>query len=149
MERPGGNSSAPRWSGHPERLLRREYAGGQARPRQHPLRPALFELRHVVEKLVGVVGDLEEPLFQGALLDGGVFVAPAAALHHLFVGQDGSAPGAPVDEGALAVGEAALQHFEEEPLVPAIVFGLAGGHFAVPIVTEREAAMRLVNMLRN
>ena len=109
------------------------------------LGPAAFELRHVVEEFVGVVGDFEEPLFEGALFDGGVFVAPAAAIHHLFVGQHGGALGAPVDEGALAVGEAALQHFEEEPLVPAIVFGLAGGDFAVPIVAEGEAAMGLLH----
>ena len=107
------------------------------------LGPAAFELRHVVEELVGVVGDFEEPLFEGALFDGGIFVAPAAAIDHLLVGQHGGAFGAPVDERALAVGEAALQHLEEEPLVPAIVFGLAGGNFAVPIVAEGEAAMGL------
>ena len=55
------------------------------------LRPAAFELRHIVQQLVGVVGDPEEPLFQRALLHGGVFVAPAAALHHLLIGQHGGA----------------------------------------------------------
>src|ERR1019366_522096 len=102
---------------------------------EHALRPAAFELRHVVEQLVGVVRDPKEPLLQGALLDGNVFVAPAAAFHYLLVGQHGGALGAPVDQGALAVGQTALQHFEEEPLVPTIIFGLAGGNFAVPIVT--------------
>ena len=109
------------------------------------LGPAAFELRHVVEQLVGVGGDFEEPLFEGALFDGRVFVAPAAAFDHLLVGQHGGAFGAPVDQRLLAIGEAALQHFEEEPLVPAIVFGLAGGDFAVPIVAEGEAAMGLLH----
>ena len=97
------------------------------------------------QQLVGVVGDLEEPLLQRALLDGRVFVPPAAAVDHLLVGEHGGALRTPVDQRLLAVGQAALQHLEEEPLVPAIVFGLAGGDFAIPIVAEGEAAMRLLH----
>src|SRR6185369_13265695 len=59
----------------------------------------------------------------------------------------GGALRAPVDERALTVSEAALQHFEKEPLIPAIVFGFASGDFAVPIVTEGEAAMSLLHRL--
>ena len=115
---------------------------------EHALRPAAFELRHVVQQLVGVGGDFEEPLLQRALLDGRILVAPAAAFHHLLIGQHGGALGAPVDQRFLAVGQAALQHLEEEPLVPAVVFGLAGGDFAVPVVAEGEAAVGLLHRLR-
>ncbi len=109
------------------------------------LGPAAFELGHIVEQLVGVGGDFEEPLVEGALFDLGVLMAPAAAFDDLFIGEDGGALGAPVEERAFAVGEAALEHFEEKPLVPAIVGGVAGGDFAVPIVAEGEAAMGLLH----
>ena len=112
---------------------------------EHALRPAAFELRHVVEQLVGVIGDLEEPLLERALLDRRVFMPPAAAVHHLLVGQHGGALRTPVDQRLLAIGQAALEHLQEEPLVPAIVFGLAGGDFAIPVVGEREAAVRLLH----
>ena len=55
------------------------------------LGPAAFQLGHVVEKLVGVIRDPEKPLLEGALLDGGLFMPPAAALHHLLIGQHGGA----------------------------------------------------------
>ena len=101
---------------------------------------------HGVEQFVGVSGDSEEPLFEGALLHGRGFVTPAAAVHHLLVGEHGGAFGAPVDQRLFAIGQAALQHLEEEPLVPAIIFGIAGGDFAVPIVAEAEAAMRSLHV---
>ena len=46
---------------------------------------------------------------------------------------------APVHEAALAIGQAALEHAQKKPLVPAIVFRLAGGNFAPPVVAEAEA----------
>ena len=52
--------------------------------------PAL-ELPEAVEKLVGVAGDAEEPLGEVALLNDGIFVTPAAAAHHLLVGENGLA----------------------------------------------------------
>ena len=98
--------------------------------------PAGLELVHVVEKLVGVGGDAEEPLVEFALFDGGGFVTPAAAVDDLFIGEDGGAFRAPVDERGLAVGESALVHAQEEPLVPAVILGRTGGDFAVPVVGE-------------
>src|SRR6266404_4603654 len=68
-------------------------------------------------------------------------MAPAiAAVYDLLVGQHGAALGAPVDAALLAIGEAALEHAQEKPLVPAIVFRFAGGNFAAPVVAETEAA---------
>ena len=76
---------------------------------------------------------------------GRIVVTPAATIHHLLIGEHGGALRAPVDQRALAVSQAALQHLEEEPLVPAVVFRLAGGDFAVPIVAEGEAPVRLLH----
>src|SRR6266852_8955123 len=68
-------------------------------------------------------------------------MAPAiAAVDDLLVGQHRAAFGTPVDAAFFTVSEAALEHAQEEPLVPAIVFGLAGGDFAAPVVAEAEAA---------
>ncbi len=94
----------------------------------------------VFEQLVGVVGNADEPLLQLALDDGRGFVTPAAAVgEHLLVGQDGGALRTPVDLGVFAIGEALLVELEEEPLVPAIVVGQAGGQLLRPIVGEAEA----------
>ena len=111
------------------------------------LGPAAFELGDVFEEFVGVGGGAEEPLFERALFDGGVFVTPAAAIDNLLIGEHGGAFGAPVDEGLFAVGESAFEHAEEEPLVPAIIIGLAGGDFAVPVVGEGEAAVGALHFL--
>src|SRR5579859_4731576 len=103
--------------------------------------PGAFEFFQIVEELLGVMSGLEEPLLDFAGFDQGIFVAPAvAAVDDLLVGQHGAALGTPVDAAFLAVGQAALQHAQKKPLVPAIVFGLAGRNFAAPVITETEAA---------
>ncbi len=38
-----------------------------------------------------------------------------------------------------AIGQAALEHLQKEPLIPAVVFGLAGGDFAIPVDREPQA----------
>ena len=96
------------------------------------LGPAAFELGDVFQEFIGVGRGAEEPLFERALFHRGVFVTPAAAIDNLLIGEHGGAFGAPVDEGLFAVGESAFEHAEEEPLVPAIIIGLAGGDFAIP-----------------
>jgi len=103
----------------------------------HFFRPAL-KVVEAGEEFVGVSGDAEEPLLQIALLDDGIFVTPATAVDDLLVGEDGCALRAPVDLALFAVDEAFLIHAEEEPLVPAIVVGQAGGDFSGPIVAEAE-----------
>ncbi len=108
--------------------------------------PAAFELRDVGEQFVGITRDAEEPLLELALLDGRGFMAPAAAIDHLFVGEHGAALRAPVDLGLAAVGQVALEHFEEEPLVPAVIVGLAGGDFAVPVVAEGVTGVGLLHL---
>ena len=99
---------------------------------QDLVRPGALKLRHVVQQPVGVVGDPQVPLGQLALGHQRV-AAFAATVDHLLVGQDGLAVGAPVDVGRLAVGQAAVVHLQEEPLVPVVVLGVAGVEGAVPV----------------
>ena len=58
-------------------------------------------------------GDAEEPLLQVLFYDevAAALAGPVGA--DLFVGQDGVAPGAPVDRGLLPVGEPGFQEAEE------------------------------------
>ncbi len=103
---------------------------------QHALGPGR-ELRHVVEESVLVGGDAEEPLLHVPLLDR-VAAAPAVAALGLLVREHGEAGRAPVDRGLRAIGDPLLEHAQEEPLVPAVVRGVAGRDLAAPRVAEAE-----------
>src|SRR5213080_5216278 len=105
---------------------------------EHALGPA-GQAVQVAEQLLGVGRDAEEPLLELAVDDRTV-AAPAAAVHHLLVGEHGLAVRAPVDQRAAPVGEAALEHAQEEELLPAVVAGIAGGELALPVVREAEPA---------
>ena len=63
---------------------------------------------------------------------------PAAAVHHLLVRQYRGALRAPVDLAFLAVDQPLLVHAQEEPLVPAVVLGQAGGDLGSPVVPQAE-----------
>jgi hypothetical protein len=91
------------------------------------------------QQLLGVVGDLEEPALDVALGDLRV-AAPAAAGLYLLVGEHRLAGRAPVDAGALAVGEPALEHLDEDELLPLVVRGIAGRDLAVPVVGDAHLA---------
>jgi hypothetical protein len=98
---------------------------------QQPLGPVL-ELVHVVQQALRVVSDLEVPLRQLAPDDlGAAALAPAG--HDLLVGQHRLVVGAPVDQAALAVGQAALEEAVEQPLVPVEVLGVAGVEAPRPV----------------
>ncbi len=86
----------------------------------------------VVEQAVGVVGDAEEPLLELADLDE-VAAALAAPVDDLLVGQDRLVVGAPLDGGLGAIGQAALEELEEDPLRPAVVARLVGPELARPV----------------
>ena len=79
-------------------------------------------------------GDLEEPLRQVAALDQ-VLAAPAAPVDHLLVREHGMIVRAPVHRRFALVSQAALVQAQEQPLVPAIVLGLARRDLARPVVT--------------
>ena len=104
--------------------------------RDHAFRPAAFQRVQVVQQLVGVIGDADEPLLQLTLLDGRVFVTPAETAFGLLVGQAGVAFHAPVDGRVLAIEQAALPHLDEEPLVPSVILRRTGGDLAPPVVAE-------------
>ena len=97
-----------------------------------PLRPARQLVLHVVEQFLGVIGDLEVITRDLALFHFGAG-APTLAVDDLLVGQHGLVHRIPVDDLGLAVGDALLQHLQEQPLVPLVIRGVAGGDFARPV----------------
>ena len=101
----------------------------------HVLRPRLEQLE-VVEQLLGVLGDPEEPLLELTQLDQRP-AALAVPVDHLLVGEHGLILRAPVDGRLVAVGEAALVQLQEDPLGPAVVAGLVGAELAGPV--DRDA----------
>ncbi len=103
------------------------------------LRPAV-EFVEAIEEFLGISGDAIEPLHEVTLLDEGVLMAPATAIDDLLVGKDSGALGAPVNFALFAIGQALFIHAQEEPLVPAVVVGQAGGDLCGPVVTETEDA---------
>ena len=99
------------------------------------LRPALQPVQRA-QQLLGIGGDLEEPLRKLAALDHRA-AAPAAAVNHLLVGEHGLVDRVPVDPTLLAVDQTALEHIQEHRLLMAIVGRIAGGDLARPV--ERTA----------
>ena len=87
----------------------------------------------LVQQLVRVLRDAEQPLVQLAANDLGV-AALAAAVHDLLVGQHGVVGRAPVGGREVAVGQTGLQELQEYPLVPPVVLGHARDELAVPVV---------------
>jgi hypothetical protein len=127
----------------PDLLTRMAFHGkGQLRAFGAPDPVALHQLDRlgpvdaleVVEQAVGVGGDLEKPLLEILPGDRRIRVPPAAAVDHLFVGQDGAALLAPPLRAGGPKGESALEHQQEEPLGPAIVLGRGRVDFAGPVV---------------
>ena len=107
----------------------------------HALGPAVQVVRvrgvgDVGEQLVGVVGDGEVVAGDLAPLDRRA-AAPAAAVDDLLVGEHRLVDRVPVHHLGLLVGNALFEHLQEEPLVPTVVVGVAGGDLARPV--EREA----------
>ena len=101
------------------------------------LRPAV-QLIQVVQKLLRVIGDLEIPLRQVALLDGAV-ATPALALGDLLVGEHGLALRAPVHRRVATLHQAALPELQEDPLAPAVVLGVARHDGTVPVIGKAHA----------
>ena len=98
---------------------------------------------------MGVLGDLEVPLLQIALLGLGA-AAPTLALGDLLVGQNGLAGGAPVDRVLLTVDQALFPQLLKDPLAPAVIIGAAGLDHAIQIVGKAHTlhrGERLVHVL--
>ena len=83
-----------------------------------------------VEQLVGVLRRPQIPLVQLALLDARA-AAPAVAVGALdLLARQRPVVGAPVDRRVGPVGQPGLQEPQEDPLVPAVVLGVAGDDLA-------------------
>ena len=84
----------------------------------------------VVEQAVGVVGDPEEPLLELARPRPGCRSARSGRRSTCSLASTVGVLGAPLHRRLGAVGEAALEQLEEDPLGPAVVRGLVGGELA-------------------
>ena len=104
--------------------------------RAHALRP-LGHVVELVEQVLRVLRDAQVVHRDLALLDRRAG-APAAAVDHLLVREHRLVDRVPVDDAGLLVRNAALEHAQEEPLVPAVVLGLAGRQLAIPVEGEAE-----------
>ena len=100
----------------------------------------------VVEQPLRVLRDAEEPLLELTDLDDGA-AALAAAVDDLLVGEHGRVLRAPVDGGLAPVGEALLQHPQEDPLRPAVVARLVGAELARPVDADAPRAELLLELL--
>ena len=91
-----------------------------------------IQIVQVINETVGILGNAEHPLAL-FLADHLAAAALAHALHHFLVGQDALAAGAPVHRHGGLVGQAVLEHLQEDPLGPLIILGVGGVYTAVPI----------------
>ena len=96
-----------------------------------------LHLPHLVQQMVGVGRDLEEPLREVARLDLAA-AALAAAVHDLLVREHGLVVRAPDDGRLLAEGEVGLVQLQEQPLRPAVVLGLVCRDLARPVDRPAE-----------
>ena len=89
-----------------------------------------------LQQLVGIAGNPEKPLLELAHDDRSRNAS--TTVHDLLVGEDGVAVGAPVDARAPLVREVALQHLQEQPLVPVVVGRQAGRDLTLPGVADPD-----------
>ena len=102
----------------------------------HLFRPAL-QLLNFFQKVLGIMRDVEEPLCQFALLNQRAR-APAAPVDHLFVCQNRIVDRVPVHLGGFPVDQALVQHLQEQGLLRAVIFRVAGGKFPAPVQRQAE-----------
>src|SRR5258708_22558144 len=68
------------------------------------------------------------------------------AIYHLLVGKHRAALRAPVHAALFPVRQPALQHAQEKPLVPAVIFRLASRNLPPPVIAEAEAPQPALNL---
>ena len=104
--------------------------------RAHAIRPVREPVERR-EEFLGVLRDAQVVHRDLALLDERAR-APAAAVDHLLVREHGLVHRVPVDGAGRLVRDAALEHPQEQPLVPAVVIRVAGRELARPVDAEAE-----------
>jgi hypothetical protein len=111
----------------------------------HLFRPAR-QLVEFGEQFLGVGGDLHVVHGDLALFDQRAG-APAAAVDDLFVGEHGLVDRVPVHGAELLVDQALFVKAGEQPLLPAVVLGRAGGEFAFPVDGKAERLELLLHVV--
>ena len=96
------------------------------------------ELVDVSKKFVGVVGNLEEPLFHLFLFDFRT-TAPTVSVFYLFVGKHGLVDWAPPLIRFFAICKAFFIELQEAPLRPAIILWVRGINLTRPINSITKA----------
>ena len=104
---------------------------------RHLIRPFPCKPFAAFQEPVGIGRNFQEPSFQ-LFFRHQVIAPPAPLVDHLLVGQNGIAGLAPVYRGIFPVYQAALHEFEEQPLVPTVVFRMASSDLPVPVVTQTQ-----------
>ena len=92
----------------------------------------IVHIVQIVDQAVGILGDGQHPLAL-FLADDLAAAALADALHNFLVGQHALAAGAPVHGHGGLIGQALLEHLQEDPLGPLIIVGIRGVHHPVPV----------------
>lgn len=67
-------------------------------------------------------------------------------VNDLLIGQHGLIDWIPVDDLCFAVGDAFIEHFQEKPLVPLVVIGIAGGNLAAPVNSQPHGLHLLLHV---
>ena len=106
----------------------------------------IVQIVQIVDETVGVLGDSQHPLAL-LLADDLTAAALAHAVHDLFVGQDDLAAGAPVDGHGRLVGQALLEHLQEDPLGPLVVVRIGGVDLPVPVEGVAQHMQLLAEVL--
>ena len=88
------------------------------------------------EQIVRIIGDLEEPLGEFALLDDRPGT-PAAAVDHLLVGEHRLIDRVPIDLRLLARDQAGVEEIQEQLLLMLVIARIAGRDLARPV--ERQS----------
>ncbi len=107
-------------------------------------RPALQQIE-ILQELIGIIRDFQEPLGQFLLFHRGV-AAPALAVDDLFVGQYGVTLAAPVYGSLFLDSQAPFVHEFKEPLGPLVIIGHAGLDFTVPVIGQAHALLLLFHI---
>ena len=96
------------------------------------LGPARQLVLHMVQQLFGIGRDLQVVAWNFAFFYH-CAGAPALAVNHLLIGQHSLVHRVPVNDLGFAVGNALVQHFQKQPLVPFVVARVTGGELAAPV----------------